>query len=132
MKALLLTTILMTAAGLAQEKPNDRRIDYIEFHASDLARTKAFYTAAFGWKFTDYGPTYASFDDGRLTGGFWTDAAPGRGPLIILYAADLAASEAKVRAAGGTIVKAAYTFPGGRRFHFNDPSGNELAVWSEK
>src|SRR4051812_1180123 len=84
MKALLLTTILMAAAGMAQEKSNDRRIDYIEFHASDLARTKAFYTAAFGWKFTDYGPTYTSFDDGRLTGGFWTEAAPGRGPLIIL------------------------------------------------
>jgi uncharacterized protein len=131
-RKILFTAILTAAAALAQPKPNDRRIDYIEFHAADLARTKAFYAAVFGWKFTDYGPAYASFDDGRLTGGFWTEAAPGRGALVILYAADLAAAEAKVRAAGGTIVKPVYTFPGGRRFHFADPSGNELAVWSEK
>lgn len=132
MKTLVLSAFLVAATLSAQEKPAERRIDYIEFHASDLARTKAFYTAAFGWKFTDYGPTYASFDDGRLTGGFWTEAAPGRGALIIIYAADLAAAEAKVRAAGGTVLKPAYAFPGGRRFHFTDPSGNELAVWSEK
>jgi len=131
------TIALMFFAGalaFAAEEPksNDRRIDYLEFHATDIARTKAFYVQAFGWKFTDYGPDYAAFDDGRLTGGFWKDGKAGNGVLVILYAADLAAAEARVRAAGGTIVKAAYAFPGGRRFHFADPSGNELAVWSEK
>jgi predicted enzyme related to lactoylglutathione lyase len=113
-------------------KTNDRRIDYIEFHATDMAKTKAFYTQAFGWKFTDYGSDYIAFDDGRLTGGFWKEGKAGAGPLVILYAADLAAAEARVRAAGGTIVKPAFAFPGGRRFHFTDPGGNELAVWSEK
>ena len=118
--------------GKPDLKVNDRRIDYIEFHANDLAKTKAFYTQAFGWKFTDYGPDYIAFDDGRLTGGFWKEGAAGSGPLVILYAADLAATEARVRAAGGTVVKPAFAFPGGRRFHFADPSGNILAVWSEK
>jgi uncharacterized protein len=118
--------------GKPEVKANDRRVDYIEFHATDLAKIKAFYIEAFGWKFTDYGPDYTSFDDGRLTGGFWKEGGTGRGALVILYAVDLAACEARVRAAGGTIVKAAYSFPGGRRFHFTDPAGNELAVWSEK
>jgi predicted enzyme related to lactoylglutathione lyase len=113
-------------------KANDRRIDYIEFHSNDLAKTKAFYTEVFGWKFTDYGPDYTSFDDGRLTGGFWKEGSASGGPLVILYAVDLAATEARIRAAGGAIVKPAFAFPGGRRFHFTDPSGNMLAVWSDK
>jgi predicted enzyme related to lactoylglutathione lyase len=113
-------------------KPNDRRIDYIEFPASDVARTKAFYSQVFGWKFTDYGPDYTSFEDGRLAGGFAkVDPVTRGGPLIVIYAADLAAMETAVRAAGGTIVKETFSFPGGRRFHFTDPSGNELSVWSE-
>ena len=132
MRTILLMAMLSSALGLAQEKPNDRRIDYVEFYASDLARTKAFYTTVFGWKFTDYGPAYVGFEDGRIGGGFWKEGKVGAGPLIILYAADLAATEAKVRDAGGKIVKPAYAFPGGRRFHFTDPNGNELAVWSEK
>ena len=103
---------------------NDRRIDYIEFPAVEIARTKAFYVRVFGWKFTDYGP---------LSGGFGTaDDATGGGPLVVIYAVDLAGMEAKVRAEGGTIVKEIFPFPGGRRFHFTDPSGNELAVWSDK
>jgi predicted enzyme related to lactoylglutathione lyase len=118
--------------GSTARKANDRRIDYIEFHTEDLARTKAFYTQAFGWKFTDYGPEYTAFDDGRLSGGFWKQGSAGAGPLVILYATDLAGTEARIRAAGGTIVKPAYAFPGGRRFHFADPGGNVLAVWSEK
>ena len=112
---------------------NDRRIDYIEFPAADIARTKAFYIRVFGWKFTDYGPDYTSFEDGRLSGGFWkADEVTGGGPLVVIYAVDLAGMEAKVRAEGGTIVKEIFPFPGGRRFHFTDPSGNELAVWSDK
>ena len=112
--------------------PNDRRIDYIEFPCTDIEKTKAFYISVFGWKFTDYGPTYTSFEDGRLAGGFTTDAAPvSGGVLVVIYAADLEAIEKKVQEAGGVIVKPIFSFPGGRRFHFKDPSGNELAVWSE-
>ena len=124
--------MLAGALAAAQDKPNDRRIDYIELYAGDLAKTKAFYTAVFGWKFTDYGPNYMGFEDGRINGGFWNQGKAGSGALVIIYAADLAAMEAKVRRAGGKIVKPVYPFPGGRRFHFMDPNGNELAVWSEK
>jgi predicted enzyme related to lactoylglutathione lyase len=107
------------------------RIDYVELPGGDLIATKQFYEQAFGWSFTDYGPSYAAFDEG-LDGGFNADAADqGRMPLVILYADDLEAMEAQVRAAGGQILRPPYDFPGGRRFHFRDPSGNELAVWSE-
>lgn len=112
---------------------NDHRIDYIEMPATNIAATKQFYTAAFGWKFTDYGPDYTSFADGRMTGGFAKGrAAPAGGALIVIYAVDLADAEHRVQAAGGKIVKPPFSFPGGRRFHFADPSGNELAVWSER
>jgi predicted enzyme related to lactoylglutathione lyase len=112
---------------------NDSRIDYIEFPATDMAATKQYYANVFGWKFTDYGPDYSSFEDGRLAGGFWrNEKPPSGGPLVVIYAVDLAATEARVRAAGGRIVKAVFDFPGGRRFHFEDPSGNELAVWSDR
>jgi len=108
-------------------------MDYIEFPVTDIAKTKAFYAQVFGWKFTDYGPDYTSFEDGRLAGGFNKELAVTHGgPLVVLYASDLAVTEAKVRGAGGKIVKDTFAFPGGRRFHFADPSGNELAVWSEK
>ena len=109
----------------------DRQIDNIEFNVSDIARSKAFYCAAFGWTFTDYGPTYTEFSDGRLTGGFTTGEAvrPG-GPLVILYADDLTAAQRRVESAGATIARPVFAFPGGRRFHFLDPDGYELAVWS--
>ncbi len=114
-------------------KANNGRIDYIEFPASDVAKTKAFYEKVFGWKFTDYGPDYTSFEDGRIGGGFTKETKPIRGgALVVLYGADLVSLEGKVREAGGTIVKEIFPFPGGRRFQFTDPSGNELAVWSEK
>jgi len=110
----------------------DRRIDYIELPATDIAATKRFYVDVFGWKFTDYGPSYTSFEDGRLAGGFTKDGKVARGgPLVVIYADKLEAVEAKVRQAGAAIVKPIFSFPGGRRFHFSDPSGNELAVWSE-
>ena len=116
--------------------PTDRQIDYIEFPATDLADTKRFYADVFGWAFTDYGPHYASFSaaDAGRDGGFRSDAearASTGGPLIVLYAADLEATEQRVSAAGAEIVKPIFPFPGGRRFHFRDPSGNELAVWSD-
>jgi len=112
--------------------PTTLRIDYIEFNVADIAASKAFYGAAFGWSFTDYGPDYCEFADGRLTGGFTTLGKPQPGgPLVILHADDLEASLAAVERAGGRIVKPITAFPGGRRFHFNDQDGYELAVWSK-
>lgn len=110
----------------------DRRVDYIEFGATDVARTKEFYRQVFGWRFEDYGPDYTSFQDGRLSGGFTKDA-PVRpaNPLVVIYATRLEDTEGKIKQAGGKIVRNAYAFPGGRRFHFTDPSGNELAVWTD-
>ena len=111
---------------------NDRRVDYLEFPATDIEATKRFYADAFGWQFTDYGPDYTSFNDGQLDGGF-TKGTPvaSPGPLVVLYAVDLEETEKRIESAGGNIVRPAYEFPGGRRFHFHDPNGNELAVWSE-
>ena len=110
----------------------DGKIDYIEFPATELAATKTFYAAAFGWAFTDYGPDYAAFEGEGTDGGFTSDeeSAPAK-PLVVLYAQDLEAMQAKVSAAGGLVTRPIFAFPGGRRFHFQDPSGNELAVWSE-
>jgi predicted enzyme related to lactoylglutathione lyase len=111
----------------------DKRIDYIEFPAKHIAATKRFYRKVFGWKFTDYGPGYTSFFDGRLAGGFDAAARPKRGgALVVLYSRALEKTERQVRAARGKIVKPIFPFPGGRRFHFADPSGNELAVWSDR
>lgn len=112
----------------------DRKIDYIEFNVADIARCKAFYGDAFGWTFTDYGPDYCEFRDGRLTGGF-TTLAPvnaGGGPLVILFANDLEDAVGRVEKAGGKIVKPIFAFPGGRRFQFADPDGYELGVWSDR
>ena len=114
------------------QNEHDGRVDYIEFPATDLEPIKAFYTSLFNWKFTDFGPTYMSFKDGRLTGGFTTAAQRGvGGTLVVIYAVDLEAVQAAVSLSGGKVVKEIFEFPGGRRFHFTDPSGNELAVWSE-
>ena len=121
------------------KKSNNQRIDYIEFSVGDIARSREFYGKAFGWSFKDYGPSYCEFNDGRLTGGFALagkgnpgGAIKAGGPLVILYASDLAETQRLVEAAGAKIVKPAYSFPGGRRFHFADPDGYELAVWSDK
>ena len=134
--AVLLATLALTPMSAQQPltpAEHDRRIDYIEMSATNIAATKKFYVDAFGWKFTDYGPDYTSFADGRLAGGFTKAASVQRGgPLIVIFALDLADAEKRVRAAGGTITKPVFTFPGGRRFHFTDPSGNELAVWSDR
>ncbi len=113
-------------------------IDYIEFVVTDMAESQRFYAAAFGWKFTDYGPDYAGIRDpgtqpGREAGGFRVGSeVPAGGPLIVLYSSDLDATLAGVRKSGGTITTEPFDFPGGRRFHFHDPSGNELAVYAER
>ena len=115
----------------AANAENDRRIDYVEFDVADVARARTFYGAVFGWTFVDYGPAYCEFRDGRLTGGFAAGTARGAGgPLVILYADDLDDIQRRIEAAGGRIVRPAYDFPGGRRFHFADPDGYELAVWT--
>lgn len=112
------------------------RIDYIEITVTDLAASKAFYTAAFGWGFTDYGPAYSGIqgDEGEQ-GGMRPleegESLKGGGPLVILYSDTLDETCSAVKSAGGTITTAPFDFPGGRRFHFNDPSGNELAVWTQ-
>lgn len=115
-------------------KGADRKIDYIEFNVTDIARAKAFYGSAFGWTFTDYGPDYCEFQDGRLTGGFArsVEVEPRGGALLILFADALEDIQAGIENAGGTVTKPIFSFPGGRRFHFTDPEGYELAVWSDK
>jgi predicted enzyme related to lactoylglutathione lyase len=108
-------------------------IDYIELSVTDVAAAKRFYGEAFGWSFNDYGPDYAGIcGPDREIGGFAkVDAVTRGGTLAVLFSDDLLASVAAVERAGGTIVKPPFAFPGGRRFHFTDPSGNELAVWAE-
>jgi predicted enzyme related to lactoylglutathione lyase len=111
----------------------DARIDYIELPGADIPASKRFYAAIFGWSFTDYGPDYVAFDAQKIGGGLNAarKVAKKSGPLVIFYTDDLAGMEAKVRAAGGDIV-GREEFTGGRRFHFLDPNGNELAVWTDK
>ncbi len=111
-------------------------VDYVELHATDLEASKRFYAAAFGWRFTDYGPGYAGFVDGargeREAGGIAkVDAVTSGGPLIVIYSADLDATLAAVRDAGGEIVAPIFDFPGGRRFEFVDPAGLRLGVWTQ-
>lgn len=110
------------------------RIDYVELAAPDLEAAKAFYAGAFGWSFNDYGPDYAGIrlaDGDGEDGGLTPHATAGAGtPLVIIYSDDLDATLQAVRSAGGRITTEPYAFPGGRRFHFTDPGGNELAVWS--
>ena len=110
---------------------SDRRIDNIEFAVSDIALSRAFYGKAFGWTFTDYGPEYCEFTDGRLTGGLARGEPKPGGPLVILYADDLEATQRRLENAGARIAKPTFSFPGGRRFHFSDPNGNQLAVWTD-
>jgi len=128
-----LVEMIENREGAMGQEEHNKRVDYLEFKMTDLGAAKAFYSSVFGWKFQDWGPDYASFEDGRLAGGFHLSEEVTRGgPLVIIYAVDLEAVEASVRANGGTIAKEIFSFPGGRRFHFDDPSGNELAVWSDQ
>ncbi len=110
------------------------KLDYVEFPASDLEATKHFFEHAFGWRFEDYGPDYVAFSNQGLDGGFYRSDRSGSqdngSALVIFFSNNLEATEAKIIAAQGKIVRAAYVFPGGRRFHFRDPNGNEFAVWS--
>ena len=112
------------------------KINYIEFPAFNIEATKTFFQNTFAWKFTDYGPDYSAFNDGFIDGGFFKadlkSIAKNGSALIVLYSEDLESTEKKVAANGGEISVPIFSFPGGRRFHFIEPSGNELAVWSDK
>ena len=111
------------------------KIDYVEIPSRDIEATKAFFTSAFGWSFVDYGPKYVAIENAGVDGGFYKSdsvSSPENGSvLVVLYSTELETTVAKVTAAGGTVVRDIFDFPGGRRFHFTDPNGNEYAVWSE-
>lgn len=111
------------------------KINYVEFPAKDLAKTKAFFSKVFAWEFEDFGPEYTAFSDQGLDGGFFKSdqnvSTENGSALIVFFSEDLAATLAKVEAAGGKIIKPIFSFPGGYRFHFSDPSDNEYAVWAE-
>ncbi len=114
----------------------ESKIDYIEMPAKDPAVARAFFEQLFDWQFEDYGPDYNSFSDGRMLGGFYRSenmASVAAGSvLVVFYRADLGSATERVVELGGTITKDIFEFPGGCRFHFTDPNGNEYAVWSEK
>ncbi len=115
--------------------PMHEKINYVEYPSRNLEATKAFFQTAFGWSFVDYGPEYAAFSDQGLDGGFFQSdmaASTDNGSaLIVFYSAQLEETQAKITAAGGQIVKPIFAFPGGRRFHFTEPGGNEFAVWAD-
>jgi predicted enzyme related to lactoylglutathione lyase len=111
------------------------KLNYVEYPASHIEATKNFFTSVFNWSFTDYGPEYTAFSNQGLDGGFYKStqvSSTDKGAaLLIFYSNNLEATQAKIKAAGGVINKAIFAFPGGRRFHFKEPSGNEFAVWSD-
>jgi predicted enzyme related to lactoylglutathione lyase len=114
----------------------ENKIDYIEMPARDPEKAWVFFESLFGWKFEDYGPDYCSFSDGRITGGFYRAdlavAVASGAPLIVFYRPDLPSAVKQVKALGGSVSRDIFAFPGGHRFHFTDPNGNEFAVWSDQ
>ena len=112
------------------------KINYVEFPAKDLNATKEFFTNVFGWSFQDFGPEYSAFSNQGIDGGFYksdlSSSTNNGAALIVFYSNDLEATQEKVKKASGIIVKQIFPFPGGRRFHFTEPSGSEFAVWSDK
>lgn len=111
------------------------QINYAEFPAKDMAATKAFFSEVFGWSLTEYGPDYMDVHDVGLTVGFHKSQLAANyektGSILVFYSKYLEATQAKIEKAGGTITRPIFAFPGGRRFHFTDPSGNEFGVWSD-
>lgn len=111
------------------------KIDYLELPATNLEASKAFFASVFGWSFLDYGPDYVAFADAGMDGGFYRSKSKVNtdigSALVVLYARDLEQTLVQVEKAGGYIKRPIFVFPGGRRFHFCDPSGNEFAVWSD-
>ena len=112
---------------------NEGRIDYVEIAATDIDKTRAFLEQLFGWQFQEWGPDYFSFNDGRLDGGLRRaeEPLPAGGVLLVFYSQDLERDYERVKELGATISQEIFEFPGGRRFHFTDPDGHELAIWSD-
>ena len=111
------------------------KINYIEFPTKDIESTKDFFTIVFGWSFLDYGPDYTAFSNEGVDGGFFksdlTVSTENGSALIVFYSKELEQTQSKIVSAGGSIIRPIFSFPGGHRFHFGDPSGNEYAVWSD-
>jgi len=111
------------------------KINYVEFPAKDLSKTKAFFEQVFGWSFEDYGSEYTAFSGQGLDGGFFKsklESSTNNGAaLIVFYSNNIKITQTKVEQAGGEVIKPTFSFPGGKRFHFIEPSGNEFAVWSD-
>ena len=126
-------TLLCAKEKLAMNE--HEKINYVEYPAKDIAATKQFFETAFGWAFVDYGPDYAAFSNQGLDGGFFrsklSSTSENGAALIVFFSQNLEVTEVKVKKAGGIVSKEIFSFPGGRRFHFIEPSGNEFAVWSE-
>ena len=116
--------------------PTHHDINYLELPARDITVLKAFFEKAFGWAFEDYGPEYCAVTNQNMDLGFYqaplSSTTENGACLVVFYSEDLEQSQQKVVACGGKMVKATFDFPGGRRFHFADPCGNEYAVWSDK
>lgn len=112
------------------------KISYVELPSKDLAVTKAFFSVVFGWSFSDFGDEYTSFTNAGVNGGFFksdlTESTETGSALIVFYSKELEQTQAKIENAGGAVIKPTFSFPGGRRFHFADPNGNEYAVWSDQ
>ena len=112
------------------------KINYVEFPAKNLEKAKVFFTSVFGWSFVDYGPEYSAFSNEGLDGGFFKSdlsaSTESGSALIVFYSKKLEKTRDKIEGAGGSIIKPIFSFPGGRRFHFTDPSGNEYAVWADE
>ena len=111
------------------------KINYVEFPAKNIDATKDFFTRAFGWSFVDYGPSYTAFSNEGIDGGFFQSelfaSTENGSALIVFYSKNLEQTKSKIESAGGKINKPIFSFPGGQRFHFTDPNGNEFAVWSD-
>ncbi len=111
------------------------KINYVEFPSQDIEKTKIFFNDAFGWEFQDFGPEYSAFSNQGLDGGFFKSelcsTTINGGALIVFFSDDLESTLIKIENAGGVLIKPIFSFPGGRRFHFQEPSGNEFAVWSD-
>ena len=118
---------------MSKQEALSTKINDIELKANNLEKVKAFYSSVFNWSFTDYGPTYTAFTNSGLEGGF--ELSKGEiinGALVVLYHDNLALIKTQIEKSGGSITTEIFEFPGGKRFHFLDPSGNELAIWSDK
>lgn len=114
---------------------NHEKINYLEFPAKNLEQTKTFFKEVFDWSFTDYGSDYVACSNAGIDVGFYESdlrAETSSGSvLIVFYSEALENTLAKIEMANGVIVKPIFSFPGGRRFHFCDPNGNEFAVWGD-